>query len=105
MSPVSSLTLLTQPETRHNFSSLHNFILNILNFVPPFEGFGQIKNSDDKTGHCLALRGVKIFSISHHKYFGVDGRHPPATVEFSPRELRTLKRPEILELEASEQEI
>ena len=74
----------------------------MLNFVPPFEGFGQIlQKSDHKTGHCLAPWGVKIFSFSHHKYFEVVGRHPPATAEFWPRELRTLRRPEILELKAS----
>ena len=57
---------------------------------------------DYKTGHCLQQslggggRGNNIF-ISHHKYFEADGRHPPVTAEFSPRGLRTLKRPAILQ--------
>ena len=55
-----------------------------------------------KTGHCLqqSLGGGGLAGnifISHHKYFEADGRHPPVTAEFSPRGLRTLKRPEILQ--------
>ena len=57
--------------------------------------------SDFNTGHCLqqSLGGGRHIFISHHKYFEAGGRHPPVTAEFSPRGLRTLKRPESLQRE------